>query len=86
MLHETYKTPVLIVLGFFGIPENEDRSMNVYYRGTFEMSSEEIKAFKKKTLKLAEFNNSLGDEDYQLFLYADTDYLNRYRDVYMNLR
>ncbi len=85
-LNETHNVPVLIVLGFFGIPEDKDRSVNVYYRGTFEMSSEEIRAFKEQTLKLAEFNNSLGDEDYQLFLYGDKDYLDRYRDRYMNLR
>jgi len=85
-LHEAHKVPVMIVLGFYGVSEENPRSVNVYYRGTFELNSEEIKAFKQQTLKLAEFNNSLGDEDYQLFLYGDKDYLDHYRNTYMTLR
>lgn len=86
MLYETYDVPILIVLGFFGISEGESQSMNVFYRGTFEMSSGEIRAFKEQTLKLAEFNNALGDENYQLLLYAKKENLIRYREKYMNLR
>lgn len=85
-LHETYHVPVMIVLGIFGISEGNPQTVNVYYRGTFEMSGDDIRAFKDQTLKLAEFNNSLGDEDYQLFLYAEKEDLKRYREQYMNLR
>lgn len=85
-LYEEYNVPVMIVLGFFGISEEKPRSMNVFYRGTFEMSSEDIRSFKDQTLKLAEFNNSISDEDYQLFLYAKKENLDRYREKYMNLR
>lgn len=85
-LNEEYKVPILIVLGVFGVTEEAPQTVNVLYRGMFEMSAEDIKEFKDKTLKLAEFNNSLGDEDYQLFLYAEKENLNRYREKYMNLR
>ena len=85
-LYDQHKVPILIVLGFFDISEKEPRTENVFYRGTFEMSAEDIREFKDQTLKLAEFNNSLGDEDYQLFLYAAAINLERYQDKYMNLR
>ena len=85
-LYAQYKVPILIVLGVFGVSEQSPRTFDVMYRGSFEMSAEDILAFKEQTLKLAEFNNSLGDEDYQLFLYARRENLDRYQAKYMNLR
>ncbi len=85
-LKKTHNVPIMIVLGFFGISEEQSQTRNVYYRGTFDMSGEDVRSFKEQTLKLAEFNNSLGDEDYQLFLYTEKEELERYRAKYMNLR
>jgi hypothetical protein len=85
-LYVEHKIPILIVLGVFGASEENPKVFDVMYRGTFEMSAEDIAEFKAKTLKLAEFNNSLGDEDYQLFVYAKRENLDGYREKYMNLR
>lgn len=85
-LYVEYKVPILIVLGFFGVSEQNPQNFSVMYRGTFDMTAEDIRAFKEQTLKLAEFNNAIGDENYQLFVYARRENLDRYQAKYMNLR
>jgi hypothetical protein len=81
-LYTTYSRPVIIVLGYFDIKEK--RSFPTIYRGNFNTS--DIEEFKEKTIKIAEFNHSLGDENYQVFLYAPKDNLIRYHKKYMELR
>jgi len=85
-LHERYRVPILIALGYFGVDEKNPRNFNIMDRGYFEMNSRDIRDFEQRTIKLAEFNNALGDENYQLFLYARPENLSRYREKYMNLR
>lgn len=85
-LNERYQTPVLIALGYFGANEDNPKTFNIMDRGYFEMSPDDIRKFKQQTVKLAEFNNALGDEDYQLFLFAKPENLARYKEKYMTLR
>jgi hypothetical protein len=81
-LNAKYKVPIVIVLGHFNVTEN--KTFPTIYRGTF--NTDKIEIFKKKTVKLAEFNKSLGDENFQLFLYLPEDELLAYKAKYMELR
>jgi hypothetical protein len=45
-----------------------------------------VDRFKAETIKLAEFNRSLGDENFQLFLYLPKDELEAYKKKYMEMR
>jgi hypothetical protein len=81
-LNARYNVPILIVLGYFGIEEG--RTIPTIYRGNF--NTNDIEKFKEKTVKLAEFNNALGDEKYQVFLYLPQDQLIGYKKKYMELR
>lgn len=81
-LYATHKVPIIIALGYFGVAE--DKAFGTIYRGPFVF--DEIDKFKEKTIKLAEFNTSLGDENFQLFLYLPAEELKAYRDKYMQLR
>jgi hypothetical protein len=81
-LHNTYKVPIIIALGYFGAAE--DKAFGTIYRGPFVF--DEIDKFKEKTVKLAEFNTSLGDENFQIFLYLPPQELKAYRERYMQLR
>ena len=69
-------------MGYFDVTEG--RSFGTIYRGVFTFN--EIEHFKQKTIKLAEFNTSLGDENFQLFLYLPPQELEAYREKYMQLR
>ncbi len=81
-LNATYKVPVIIVLGHFGVAEG--KPFGTIYRGMFVMNH--LDKFKEKTIKLAEFNRSLGDENFQVFLYLPENELLVYRAKYMELR
>lgn len=81
-LNAKYKVPILIILGHFGVAEN--KTFATIYRGTF--NTDKLDLFREKTLKLAEFNRSLGDENYQVFLYLPPDELRNYREKYMEIR
>jgi len=81
-LYITHKVPIVIALAYFGAAE--DKTFGTIYRGPFVF--DEIDKFKEKTIKLAEFNTSLGDENFQLFLYLPPEELKAYRDTYMQLR
>ncbi len=81
-LNSQEQVPVLIVLGYFGIKEG--MKFSTIYRGTFLI--DQLDRFKKETVKLLEFNNSLGDENYQVFLYLPQNNLTRYRNKYMEIR
>ncbi|MCI5137793.1 MAG: hypothetical protein D3922_05120, partial [Candidatus Electrothrix sp. AR1] len=85
-LYLTHNVPILIALGYFGISEQQPRTFNIMYRGTFEMGKEDIREFNQQTIKLAEFNSAMGDENYQLFLYAEREKLDAYQKNYMTLR
>ncbi len=85
-LYQKRKVPVLIVIGYFGASEKNPKTFHSLYRGDFEMGVDDIREFNQQTLKLAEFNAAIGDENYQLFLYADDDILSRYQEAYMKLR
>lgn len=74
--------PILIVLAYFDMKEGTAKS--TIYRGNFLIK--EVENFREKTIKLAEFNNSLGDENYQVFLYLPHDELLRYKAKYMEFR
>jgi hypothetical protein len=81
-LNAQFKVPILIILGHFNVAEN--KTFPTIYRGTF--NTDKIDVFKEKTIKLAEFNYSLGDENFQVFLYLPPDELQSYRLKYMGLR
>ncbi len=81
-LNAKYKVPIIIVLGHFGVAEG--KSFGTIYRGMFVMNH--LDKFKEKTIKLAEFNRSLGDENFQVFLYLPPDELRSYRQKYMEIR
>ena len=81
-LYATHKVPILIALAYFNATEN--KAFGTIYRGVFVF--DEIDKFKEKTIKLAEFNTSLGDENFQLFLYLPPEELTAYREKYMQLR
>lgn len=76
------KVPILIVLGYFGMKDG--KTFPTIYRGNF--NSNDIEKFKDQTLKLAEFNGSLSDENYQVFLYLPHDKLAAYQNKYMEIR
>ena len=81
-LYSQYHVPVLIILGYYGMKEGE--SFLTIYRGVF--NSNDIRAFNRRTLKLSEFNTSLGDEAYQVFLYLPPEQLKDYREKYTMIR
>ena len=81
-LNTQFKVPIIIVLGYFGVKEG--KVFGAIYRGNFKF--DHINEFKEKTIKLAEFNRSLGDENFQVFLYLPPEELSRYREKYMELR
>jgi hypothetical protein len=81
-LNGKYNVPVLIVLGYFGM--HDGKTFPTIYRGNF--NTNDIEKFKEKTAKIAEFNGSLGDENYQVFLYLPHEKLVAYRNKYMELR
>jgi hypothetical protein len=81
-LNARYNVPILIILGYFGMENG--RTFPTIYRGNF--NTNDIEKFKEKTIKLAEFNNALGDENYQVFLYLPQDQLVEYKKKYMELR
>jgi hypothetical protein len=81
-LNAKYNVPILIVLGYFDMQNG--RTFPTIYRGNF--NTNDIEKFQEKTLKIAEFNNALGDEKYQVFLYEPPDELSRYKKRYMELR
>ena len=85
-LHHKYNVPILIALGYFDVSEQQPRTFNIMYREIFVMERDDILEFKQQTIKLAEFNNAMGDENYQLFLYAEREKLDSYQKKYMNLR
>ena len=88
-LHRKHDRPILIALGYFGIADVEKGAGKwnpLRYRGAFILTHKEIRRFKKETLKLAEFNNAITDENFQLFLYAEPEKLRAYRKKYMELR
>jgi len=76
------RVPVIIVIGYFGMKEGI--TIPTVYRGNFNIN--EVDKFTAATVKLAEFNRSLGDENYQLFLYLPKDELEAYKKKYMELR
>ena len=76
------KVPVIIIIGYFGLKEGV--TIPTIYRGNFNIK--EVDTFKAETVKLVEFNRSLGDENYQLFLYLPKDELEAYKKKYMELR
>lgn len=81
-LHNTYKVPIIIALGYFGAAEG--KVFGTIYCGPFVV--DEIDRFKEKTIKLAEFNTSLGDVNFQIFLYLPPQELKAYRERYIQLR
>jgi hypothetical protein len=81
-LNKEYHDPVIIVLGYFGI--RQGAVFGTIYRGTFKI--DDLEKFKEKTVKLADFDYSLGDENYQVFLYIPHDNLARYKIKYMHIR
>ena len=81
-LNTEHKVPVLIVLGYFGVKEG--KTFPTIYRGPFTFNN--IEKFKEKTIKLAEFNHSLGDELFQVFLYLPPEELRAYQAKYYQLR
>jgi len=81
-LYEQNKKPVVIVLGYFGIVEG--KIFKAIDRGDF--IADNVEQFIQKTIKIAEFNSSLGDEDYQVFLYMPQEKLEQYRKRFMELR
>ena len=85
-LNKRFKVPVLIVLGYFGVDGDSIQTFNNRDRGHFRITPEDLRDFKLRTLKLAEFNNSLGDESYQLFLYDTPEHLEQYSNEYLSFR
>ena len=81
-LYAEHHVPILIVLGYFDMEEGVTKP--TIYRGNFNING--VETFKEKTVKLAEFNASLGDENFQLFLYLPHDELLSYKAKYMELR
>ena len=81
-LNAQFKVPILIILAHFNVAEN--KILPTIYRGTF--TTDKIDIFKAKTIKLVEFNRSLGDENFQVFLYLPPNELQSYRTKYMELR
>jgi hypothetical protein len=81
-LNSEHKVPILIVLGYFGVKEG--KTFPTIYRGPFTFNN--IDKFKEKTIKLAEFNHSLGDENFQVFLYLPPEELRAYQAKYYQLR
>jgi hypothetical protein len=82
MLYAKHKVPILIILGHFNVKEGTVKP--TIYRGNFLFNN--IEKFNAETVKLAEFDKSLGDENFQIFLYLPPENLQRYKDKYMKLR
>ena len=66
--------PVLILLKHFDIPKyfndtkNDTYSIIGKYGWKFKTNREEVLEFSRRTIKIAEFNHALCDENYELFL------------------
>jgi hypothetical protein len=81
-LNAEHHVPIIILLGYFGMKEGV--TVPTIYRGNFNING--VEAFKAKTVKLAEFNTSLGDENFQVFLYLPQNELLSYKAKYMEFR
>jgi hypothetical protein len=92
MIRNTEQVPVLILLKHFDIPEYFKNSTKTYttilpYGRRFDTTLEEVREFSDRTVKIAEFNNALCDENYEVFLLpGSTDkYFRAYGDYRQRL-
>ena len=82
-IKKSEQVPVLILLQHWEIPKKEEYSAVRPYGRVFRANRQEMLEFSKKTIKIAEFNNALSDENYEVFLLPRTskeDYFKQYGD------
>ncbi len=81
-LHRDYRVPILILLGHWNMEGREPFDHINPYKRNFVTNREQIRRFTGQTLKLAEFNHALSDENFQMFLYMEPVQLKTYQQRY----
>jgi hypothetical protein len=64
--------PVLFLLKHWEIPTEKTYSTTQIYGRNFSATRQEVLEFSAKTIKIAEFNNAVSDENYEVFLLPQT--------------
>jgi hypothetical protein len=62
-----YNQPILIVLGHFSVGPSQDGKINFSFNKIFSWSSRELEDFNKATIFIAEFTDSISDENYRIY-------------------
>lgn len=85
MLTQKYEVPVLIALKHWPMAQQDTYVKAHPYGRGFKTNIQEIRRFSQRTIKVAEFNNALCDENYRVFLVPKSRDLDRYREKYGQL-
>ncbi len=67
-IRDTEQVPVLILLQHWDIPKNDQYEAVHPYGRNFRTNREEMLEFSERTIKIAEFNNAVSDENFEVYL------------------
>lgn len=79
-IRESEHVPVLILLQHWDMPKSESYTAVRIYGRQFHANREEMLQFSSRTIKLAEFNHAVSDENYEVFLLPQTSKDDYYRN------
>lgn len=71
-IRDSEHVPVLILLQHWDIPKEDTYSAYRVHGREFHTNRAEVLEFSEKTIKIAEFNNAVSDENYEVFLLPKT--------------
>lgn len=86
-IRDTEHVPVLILLQHWGIPEKENYTAIRPFGRDFKTNREEMLEFCTRTIKIAEFNNAVADENFEVYLIPKSkeDWFSKYGDYQQRL-
>ncbi len=86
-IRDTEHVPVLILLQHWGIPKKENYTSIRPFGRNFKTNREEMLEFSARTIKIAEFNNAVADENFEVFLIPKSkeDWFSKYGDYQQRL-
>jgi len=71
-IRESEKTPVIIAIGHLDLSDQKAYKKSYSYNKIFSWSDEELAVFRSQTIKIADFRNSVRDENYEIYLLSST--------------
>ncbi|MFH0783263.1 MAG: hypothetical protein V2B20_15115 [Pseudomonadota bacterium] len=86
-IRDTEHVPVLILLQHWDIPKKENYTAIRPFGRNFRTNREEMLEFSARTIKIAEFNDAVADENFEVFLIPKSkeDWFSKYGDYQQRL-